>query len=103
MEPVGTVLGTTAIAPAASELREQAYGPSVPKPSSAGEAGGQGSGVYLSLSTAALRLTLQAAEQFRTLLESSRGAEKAATMTGLEIRREHTPDTEVEHSLDLYA
>ena len=103
MESVGTVFGTAATAPVASEPHEPANGPSVPKPSSVGAVGGQDSGVYLSLSTAALRLTLQATEQFRTALESYRGAEEAATMTVSEGRRAPTPGTTLESRLDFYA
>ena len=103
MESVGTVFGTATAAPAASELHEPVYGPSVPKPSSAGDAGDQGPGVYLSLSTAALQLTLQATEQFTTALESYRGAEEAATMTVFEGCRAPTPGTPLESRLDFYA
>ena len=103
MEPVGTVLYAAATAPAVSGLRERAHGSSVPKPSGAKEADGQSSEVYLSPGTAALRLTRRAVEQFRTALESSQGAEEAATTAVFEIGREHAPGTEVESSLDLYA
>jgi len=103
MEPVGTVPHAAATAPVASGPRERAYSSFVPKPSNAGEADGQNSEVYLSPSTAALRLTLQVVEQYRTALKSSQGAEEAATATGFDIGREHPPGTEVARSLDLYA
>ena len=103
MEPVGTVLRAAPTALAASGLRGWAYASSAPKPSTAREADSQNSEVYLSPSAVALRLTLQAVEQCRTVLESSQGAEEPPATTGFAIGREHTPDTEVEPSLDLYA
>ena len=83
--------------------RERAYGSSVSKASSAGEADGQSSEVYFSPSAAALHLVLAAAEQFMAVPELGQGAEEAATTTGFDIGREHAPGTEVARSLDLGA
>ena len=103
MEPVETVLRAAVTAPAASGLRESADGVSGPEPSTAGEPTGQSSEVYLSLSSAALRLTLHAVEQCCVALELRQGTEEAATMTGVEIGREHAPGTNLAPCLDLYA
>lgn len=102
MEPVGTVLHAAAAAPVASGPRERAYGSSAPKPSRAGEAEGQSSGMYLSPRTAALWMVLRAVEQFRTVSQLGQGLEDAST-TGFDIGREQTPGTDLAHSLDLYA
>lgn len=103
MEPAETAFLAASTAPAASGLRERAHGSSVTKPSSAGEADGQSAQLYLSPSSVILRLTLQAAEQFRAVLEPSQGAAEAAAMTRADIGRKPATSTKVAGSVDLYA
>lgn len=103
MESLGTVLQAATTAPLASGPRERVYGPSVPNPSSAGDADGQSSETRFSPSTAVLQLVLWVVEQFQTTAAPGQAAQEAATTTGFDIGREHGPDTDVARGLDLYA